>query len=351
METLNQRSLSVEVVGDSTAIQMTPLMDMGRSTAQLTAQNRELARIQGEIFMAKKFPRDYERSLKAVQASCQRLSLAQSAVYQYARGGSNITGPSIRLAEQLARCWGNIRSGWEVQEDTPDVIYIRTYAYDIETNTQAERSFGVPMIRHTRQADTPLTDPRDRYEMCANQAARRLRACILEIMPSDVVDYAIGVCTETLKKNIKITADTATKMLDSFAEFRVNKEMIEAKIQRKVSALDTTSYILLQRIYKSLQDGVGKPEDFFDMTIGGNKLAEPEAKKESPEKEEPKVNPAPAAAKQPEPAAPAPKKAAAPVAKQQKQPEQPSINDDELPFGEDGPEQFDDDAFGGGYDL
>ena len=237
------------------------------NSAQLATNAREIARIQGEIFMAKQFPRNYQQALVNIQAVCSRPSLANAAVYQYAKGGTQVYGPSIRLAEQLARCWGNVRSGWETQEDLPDHCVVRTYAYDVETNVQAERIFTVPMVRHTRQGDTRLTDPRDRYEMCANQAARRLRACILEVLPVDIVDYAVDQCKKTIESNVTITPETGTQMVAAFQKFGVNKAQIEALIQRHLDALDARSYLRLQTIWTSLSDGTGKPEDFFDMSI------------------------------------------------------------------------------------
>lgn len=278
------------------------------NSAQLATNAREIARIQGEIFMAKQFPRNYQQALVNIQAVCSRPSLANAAVYQYAKGGTQVYGPSIRLAEQLARCWGNVRSGWETLEDLPDHCVVRTYAYDVETNVQAERIFTVPMIRHTRQGDVKLTDPRDRYEMCANQAARRLRACILEVLPVDIVDYAVDQCKQTIESNVKITPETGTQMVNAFQKFGVNKAQIEALIQRHLDALDARSYLRLQTIWTSLSDGTGKPDDFFDMSIVDEKPKAESTPQEKPRQslrhraqpkaEVPEAKPQPAPAKE-----------------------------------------------------
>lgn len=261
------------------------------NSVQLATNAREIARIQGEIYMAKQFPRNYQQALVNIQAVCSRPSLASSAVYQYAKGGTQVYGPSIRLAEQLARCWGNVRSGWETQEELPERCVVRTYAYDVETNVQAERIFTVPMIRHTRQGDVKLTDPRDRYEMCANQAARRLRACILEVLPVDIIDYAVDQCKQTIESNVRITPETGTQLVDAFKKFGVNKAQIEALIQRHLDALDARSYLRLQTIWTSLSDGSGKPDDFFDMSIVEEKVPE---KRQSLLKKPAQAKPAPA---------------------------------------------------------
>lgn len=268
------------------------------NSVQLATNAREIARIQGEIYMAKQFPRNYQQALVNIQAVCSRPSLASSAVYQYAKGGTQVYGPSIRLAEQLARCWGNVRSGWETQEELPERCVVRTYAYDVETNVQAERIFTVPMIRHTRQGDVKLTDPRDRYEMCANQAARRLRACILEVLPVDIIDYAVDQCKQTIESNVRITPETGTQLVDAFRKFGVNKAQIEALIQRHLDALDARSYLRLQTIWTSLSDGSGKPDDFFDMSIVEEKVPEKRQSLKKPAQAKPE--PAPQAKQEPQ---------------------------------------------------
>lgn len=42
---------------------------------------------------------------------CERKLVAENAVYQYPKGGQKVQGPSIRLAEVIARNWGNIDYG------------------------------------------------------------------------------------------------------------------------------------------------------------------------------------------------------------------------------------------------
>ena len=73
-----------------------------------------------------------------------------------------------------------------------------------------------------------LCDPRDVYEMVANLGARRLRACILAVIPKDIVDAAVEECEKTLAGDTKEPiADRLKKMLDKFSEFGVTKDMIE----------------------------------------------------------------------------------------------------------------------------
>lgn len=254
------------------------------------AQAREVARIQGEILMAKKFPRDEAKALKSIESACSRVTLAESAVYEYPRGGTTITGPSIRLAEQLARSWGNIRYGFEVVSQDKDRSTIRVYSYDIEANTQAERTFTVNHIRDTKNGSYALTDQRDIYELVANQASRRLRACILECIPPDIIDYATDLCQKTLESKVKITPDFIEGIINGFEKKGVTKAMIEAYIGRSAESMTISNVTKLRRVYTSLNDGAGTISDFFDTNIKDSENTKVAAPKTTPEKKEKKVS-------------------------------------------------------------
>lgn len=224
---------------------------------------REVATVQGQILIAKRFPRDVDLSLQKIERACSRTRLASLAIYQYQRGGTDITGPSIRLAEAVASAWGNVKYGFDVMESSTLSNKVRAYAYDMESNVQAERIFSVSNMRFTRAGQHQMTDPRDIYENIANNASRRIRACILEIIPADVIEYAMECCDKTIRQNIKITPESLDKLCAAFAEYGVTKIQIEAKIQRNLSSIGTAQYIQLRNIYTSLKDGIAKSEDFF----------------------------------------------------------------------------------------
>lgn len=228
---------------------------------------REIAQVQSQMVIAKKFPRDEALVQQKISGMCSRLGLASSACYVYSRGGTQIKGPSIRLAEAVAKAYGNIKCGIEEISQGNGESKVRAYAIDLETNMQEEKIFTVKHIRDTKKGSYALTDQRDIYERVANDGSRRLRACILSIVPSDIVDYAVECCNRTLKEKIKITPETPGRFENSFKRFGVNKDMLEAFIQRKLESMTVENYIRLQAIFYSLKDGVAKPEDFFDMTL------------------------------------------------------------------------------------
>ena len=225
---------------------------------------REVAIIQGQIMLAKMFPRNMTDVWKKVEAACSRKKLAENALYQYSRGGTDISGPSIRLAEALINAYGNAKSGFEVIDSNPDFSRVRAYAYDMETNTLQERTFDVEHIRQTKTGRTKLTDPRDIYETVANNASRRERACILALIPGDLQDYAVSLCKTTLEKAVDITPDKIEGLCRGLAKFGVSKVMIEARIQRHMEAITAQQYVWLCSVGTSLKEGVAKVDDFFD---------------------------------------------------------------------------------------
>lgn len=228
------------------------------------AVQREIAEVQAAMVVAKKFPRNQAKALERIMISCQRPGLAEGALYSYARGGTEITGPSIRLAEAIAQQWGNLSFGIRELEQRIGESTVEAYAWDLETNTKQVKVFQVRHRRHTKKGGYDLSDPRDIYELVANQGARRLRACILGIVPGDVVESAQQQCEQTLKAKADISAEAINKMVEAFGGFSVTREQIESRIQRKLESITAAQVIALRKIYNSLKDGMSKTEDWFE---------------------------------------------------------------------------------------
>lgn len=231
--------------------------------------SRQAQEVQAAMVIAKKFPRDEVESFNRIMTSCQRKSLAENAMYEYPRGGTKVTGPSIRLAESMAQNWGNLDFGIIELEQKNGESQVMAYAWDLETNTRQTKIFNVPHIRSTKKGNVPLTDPRDIYEMVANQGARRLRSCILGVIPGDVIDSAITQCHKTLAEgNTEPLIDRVRKGIKLFEEkFSVTQQMLEKFIGCKCEAFSENDMIRLNNVYRSLKDGMAKREDYFEIGL------------------------------------------------------------------------------------
>ena len=212
--------------------------------------------------MAKRFPRDQRRATEDILNDCTRVTLAQSAIYSYPRGGTDVTGPSIRLAEVIFQRWGNMQAGLRELERKPGSSVMQAFCWDLETNAREELVFEVPHIRVSRTGRQDLTDPRDIYETIANQGARRRRACILAMIPGDVVEMAVEACEKTQATKVDIKADVPA-LIKSFEEFKVTLPMLEAHLGRSMDAVRPAQVIRLRSIYRSLKEGMSDVNTWF----------------------------------------------------------------------------------------
>ena len=237
---------------------------------------RAVQEVQASLVVAKRFPRDENTAYTKIMTSCERPTLAKDALYAYPRGGQMVTGPSIRLAEALAQAWGNLDFGVRELSQDNGVSEVEAYAWDLETNTRQTKTFQVKHSRYTKKKGiVALTDPRDVYEITANQAARRMRACILGVIPGDIVDAAVAKCEETMQKGDgKPLKDRVRQMVAAFAELGVTQEMVETRLGHKLDATIETEVVNLGKIYKSLKDGMSKREDWFDVAAPDKKKAD-----------------------------------------------------------------------------
>lgn len=232
-----------------------------------TAQ-REISEVQGMMTVAKRFPRNEQEAIDRIMLACQRPGLAETAIYSYVKGGTEITGPSIRLAEAIAQAWGNIAFGVRELEQKSGESIIESFALDMETNVRQVKVFTVKHIRHTKQGSYSLDDPREIYEMTANQGARRLRSCILGIIPGDIVEAAVDECEKTMKAKADTGPEATKKLLEAFAGLSVTKDQIEKRIQRRIDAITAAQIVSLRKIYNSLKDGMSTPPDWFEVENG-----------------------------------------------------------------------------------
>lgn len=216
---------------------------------------RAIADTTAAMQMAKMSPRDPLAALDKILAACSRQSLAEQAAYSYTRGGSEITGPTIRIAEMLAQYWGNIDFGIRELSQSNGESTVEAFALDLETLTRRRMTFQVPHLRYSRKGIEKLTDPRDIYELVANNGARRLRSCILAVIPGDIVDAAMKQCDETLKNSGGAPAEQIKQLVAAFSEIGVTAEMLTRKLNHKLDAVNMAEVLRLKKIYRGIRDG------------------------------------------------------------------------------------------------
>ncbi len=231
--------------------------------------SRAIAEAQGKLVIAKRFPRDELTAYAKAIEACQRPSMAEKAFYAFPRGGQTVEGPTIRFAEELARCWGNIDYGIKELSQDNGKSEMQAYAWDLETNAQSVQNFTNPHQREQGKKMVTLTSQRDIYENNANMATRRLRARILAILPGWFVDDAIKTCKATLKKMVE--GDVELPLIDrvkhlilKFQKYGVTKEQIESRLKRKIDTMTADDFVEYTGIFNALKNNESKISDWFE---------------------------------------------------------------------------------------
>lgn len=244
---------------------------------------RAMGEIQSMMVIAKRFPRDTQAAEKRILDACKRVKLAEQSQYLYPRAGGQVSGPSIRLAEVIAQNYGNLDVGIvELERDTKSgESNVMAYALDLETNYKQTKIFTVRHVRDTKSGQKKLSDERDIYEMVGNLGARRLRACILGVIPGDVVEAAIEQCNKTMSdKDSKPMKERLNDMVEAFLNVGVSKEMLEKRVGHKLTVEGTseTELVTLRKIFLAIRDGMGGIDQYFEVAASqkGNALKQNE---------------------------------------------------------------------------
>ena len=239
----------------------------------LSDHHRAIAEIQAAMMIAQAHPRNQIAAMDRILNACTRPSLANSAVYTYAKGGSNVNGPSIRLAETIAQQWGNIKFGFSemsrgTERDGVGFSDVKAFAWDLETNTERPLNFRVRHWIDTKAGGRRTRDEREIYELVANMAQRRVRSCILSIVPGDVTEAALDQCSVTMHATADTSPEAVQKLVSAFSAMGVTKTQIETRIQRRLDAIQPAQIVSLRKIYASIKDAMSDTESWFPAEDG-----------------------------------------------------------------------------------
>ena len=246
----------------------------GMAPAMVAEQQRARSEIEAALTIAAARPRDQRESMDRILVSCQRPGLAAKAKYRYAKGGTDIEGVTIDLMEVVAQQWGNLTFGFRElarfagQGGAPGESAVEAFAWDLETNVKRQVQFTVLHAEKTRKGLRVITDPREIYEWVANQAQRRVRTCLENIIPRDIIEAAADQCDQTMRADVGDIKVAIGKLVPAFAQFGVTQEMIEARLQRRMETISPAQVVYLRQLWVGLRDGISHPEDWFDMTLG-----------------------------------------------------------------------------------
>ncbi|MGW6121467.1 hypothetical protein ACWFRF_20665 [Nocardia sp. NPDC055165] len=241
------------------------------SQATIIEQSRAVAEVQAAVTVAQQRPRNRALAVQEMRDATAQTSVASRAYFRYNRGGGdgNVTGVSIHLARELARCWGNVDYGIKElrRDDDKAESEMLAHAWDMQTNARASTTFIVPHIRDlSGGASRKLTSTRDIYENNANAGARRLREQILAVLPAWFVEEAKANCDRTLETGGANGKPIAQRIADAIALYDaigVTASQLEAKLGRSSNIWSGHDVGQLGVIYSSIKRGETTVGDEF----------------------------------------------------------------------------------------
>jgi hypothetical protein len=206
-------------------------------------------------------------------------------------GGQDwIEGPSIKLANDVARIFGNnINEVREIDVGDAWVFYARFT--DIETGFSMERAY------HQRKSQTSLkTKDRDRQLDIAYSIgqSKAIRNCIVNSLQV-YCDYAFECARDSLVEKIGRDLESWRKRtLEGLARIPVDLPRVERVIGRAAKDWLAPDIARIVAMGKSISDGMASPEEVFPLLP-----SEPSAQSMQPQAKGPEENKT-AAAEKPE---------------------------------------------------
>lgn len=222
-----------------------------------------------QITTAKRFPRNVKKSILDVRDMALRDDDSASKCYyvlpRKAKDGQkkDIVGPSVRLAEIVAKSYGNLRVGTRVMDIGERDVTVQAVCHDLETNL----AVSVEVKRRITYKDgTRYND--DMIFMTANAASSiAYRNAVLRVVPSPIWESVFHEAMEPKKAVGKDISQNTTKALETFIKMGVSTEQILFRLGRKaVQDVTSQDIVELRGIYTAIQEGTATLDEVFGET-------------------------------------------------------------------------------------
>lgn len=228
------------------------------------------AEIDTQIATAKAFPRSLTQSIeRALSTATISQEVASSCIYALPRGGRQLEGPSVRLAEIIASSFGNMRTGARVIANDGKHITAQGICHDLETNNCV-----------TIEVKRKITDKNgntfneDMQTVTGNAAcAIAFRNAVFKVIPAALVDTIMQKAKEVSKGTAATLETRRKKAVDFFNSKGItNDQICELFDIKKINDIDLDMLQTLVGYYNAIQnDGADVNEIFKSKLPKANK--------------------------------------------------------------------------------
>lgn len=221
--------------------------------------------IDSQVATAHKFPRDVEQALKKIEMlACVDEETAADCFYVLHRNGAagytTIEGLSVRMAEIIASCWGNLRVQARIINNDGKYITAQGVCHDLESNYAVSKE-----VRRRITDSSGRTYSEDMQVVTGNAAcAIAMRNAVLAVVPKAVTN-AIVKRVKKIAMGASLDIPTARQqMINYFARLGVTVEQLCAYLQvANVDAITKEHIFTMRATAQAIKEGTTTVRETF----------------------------------------------------------------------------------------
>lgn len=230
----------------------------------LEALNR--SEVDMQIATAKAYPRDVQAALNKIQTlAVMDKDTATDCFYVLRRNGSNgsqtvIEGLSVRMAEIIAGCWGNLRVQARIIGNDGRTITAQAVCHDLESN------FAVSVEVKRRITDkNGKTFSEDMQVVTGNAAcAIAFRNAVLKVVPKAITKNIINRVKEVALGQAIDLETSRQNIIQYFAKLGVSEQQLFDYLGiRKLEEIDTEMVYELRATANAIKEGTTTVQETF----------------------------------------------------------------------------------------
>lgn len=214
------------------------------------------------ISTARNFPRNIgEAADQMTSMATLTQDVAEGCFYVLPRGGKDLAGPSVRLAEIIATSWQHMRAATRIVDEGPTFVVVEGAAHDLQTNNMV----SVQVRRRIQYKDgTRYNDDMINVTIMA-AAAIAYRNAVLKCVPRTIWEGAYNAARQMAVGDIKTLEERRTKAMKYFTEtLNIPEERVLARLGKgSVEEITLNSLGTLIGITSGIRNGEVSAEDAF----------------------------------------------------------------------------------------
>jgi hypothetical protein len=186
----------------------------------------ERAQIDSQVATAHAYPRSLEMFKKrAHNMATLDLQTAESCIYSRpVGGGKTAEGASIRFAEIVAACYGNLRVASRIIEQTPRYVKCEGVAHDLESNYAGKSECIEPTVKTD---GTPYSESQ-RAVVAKACLAKAYRDAVFKVVPKALCKSIIEAARAVINKEVATIEQRRDRARQWLKQIKVSDDRVFA---------------------------------------------------------------------------------------------------------------------------